>query len=130
MKDKFYFCIERLPDLEIYGGDTTPWEVPLLNEDRSPCDIEDASLFTFTLTMTPLGVTSGLGDSSIAVSPSLTKQGEVTAASGGGSFVSFSFSKNDTKDLRGKYIYQIEAVSGDVARVCQGHIYIKANNNR
>jgi len=130
MKDKFYFCIERLPDLEIYGGDTTPWEIPLLNEDRSPYDTEDASLYSFTLTLTPLGVTSGLGDSSVAVSPSLTKQGEVRISTDGGALVFFDFARNDTKDLRGKYIYQIEAVSNEAARVCQGHIYIKANNNR
>lgn len=130
MKDVGQFEIQTLPDIEMYGGDTLPWEVTLRRNDGSFYSVDTASECTSTLTLTPLKATTGLGNNSNTIEPIFTKVGTVLPKLNGSSVVMFYFSKNDTKDLRGKFVYQIEVKYKNDLRICQGHIYIKQNINR
>lgn len=122
--------IESLPDIEMYGGDTLPWEVTMIRDDGSKYSVDTASECSSTLTFTPLKATTGLGGNANAVAPILKKAGEVIATPDGYSTILFSFNQSDTKSLRGKFLYQIEIRYRDELRLCQGHIYIKQNINR
>lgn len=122
--------IESLPDIEMYGGDTLPWEVTMIRDDGSKYSVDTASECSSTLTFTPLKATTGLGSNANAVAPILKKAGEVIATPDGYSTILFSFEQSDTKSLRGKFLYQIEIRYRDELRLCQGHIYIKQNINR
>lgn len=130
MRDNTSFNVESLPDIEMYGGDTLPWEVTLIRSDGSHFSVDTASECTATLTFTPLKASTGLGNSANALAPILTKVGEVREALSGGSIILFEFAEEDTKSLRGKFLYQIEVSHDDDLRLCQGHIYIKQNINR
>lgn len=122
--------ILNLPDIEMYGGDTLPWEVTLIRDDGSKFSVDTASECTSTLTFTPLKATTGLGNNATALVPILTKVGEVKQTLDGSSVVMFFFDENDTKGLRGKFLYQIEVKHDEDLRICQGYIYIKQNINR
>lgn len=128
MSNCFEVC--SLPDVEIYGGDTTPWEILLTKKDGSPLSIEQGVDCTATFTLTPLKATTGLGNNAAVVAPMLTKEGEMTATDGGGTSCTFSFAEADTKGLRGKFIYQIEVRNGTDLRIGQGTLYVKQNINR
>lgn len=128
--DKVEFPAYKLPDIEMYGGDTVPWEITLTREDGTKYAFETAAECTCTLTFTPFKVTTGLGGRAKAVMPSLTKTGEVKEALDGTATVVFNFAKDDTIGLRGKFLYQIEIAHDTDLRVAQGHIYIKQNTNR
>lgn len=124
------FNVEYLPDIEMYGGDTLPWEVTLIRSDGSTFSVDTASACTATLTLTPLKASTGLGANANALPPILTILGEVRETLKGGSVVVFEFAENDTKGLRGKFLYQIEIKHDNDLRLCQGHILIKQNINR
>ena len=47
------YNIERLPDIEMYGGDTLPWEVTPIRSDGSKFSVDTASELVATLTFTP-----------------------------------------------------------------------------
>lgn len=130
MKNEMFFGIHSLPDIEMYGGDTLPWEVTLIRNDGSKFSVDTASECIATLTFTPLKATTGLGNNATSLPPVLTKIGEVEPTLDGSSIVVFTFSENDTKGLRGKFLYQIEVKHDEDLRLCQGYIYIKQNINR
>lgn len=130
MKDPEYFPIKTLPDIEMYGGDTLPWEVTLIRDDGSKFSVDTASECTATLTFTPLKATTGFGTNANILSPILTKTGEVKPTLDGNSIILFLFEKSDTVGLRGKFLYQIEVKHDEDLRLCQGTIYIKQNINR
>ena len=121
------YNIDHLPDIEMYGGDTLPWEVTLVREDGSPFSFEAASECSAKLTLVPLKATVGIGNNANTLTPVLSKNGVFRETLSNGSIVLFEFTKNDTKLLRGKYLYQIEITRDNDLRVCQGHIYIKQN---
>lgn len=128
--DKMEFPAHKLPDIEIYGGDTVPWEVTLIRDDGTSCPSSAAENFSCTLTFSPFKVTTGLGGKAISAAPLLTKKGTIKETSDGGAAAVFDFATQDTIDLRGKFLYQIEISNGDDLRIAQGHIYIRQNINR
>lgn len=119
-----------LPDIEMYGGDTAPWYVILVNPDGSPHKYNDLSQVSAVLTFLPYKIVSGQGQNATVVSPVLTIDGLITSYSTGGVMATFVFSENQTKSLHGKYVYQIEMAKGEDKRVSQGHIVIKHNIHR
>jgi len=130
MVSDVHFNIHTLPDIEMYGGDTLPWEVTLIRDDGSKFSVDTASECICKLSFTPLKATSGLGNNSVAVPPIFEKIGEAKPTLDGSSVVVFAFSESDTKGLRGKFLYQIEVRHDDDLRLCQGSVYIKQNINR
>ena len=124
------FPIEVLPDIEIYGGDTSPWHLILVREDGKNYTMETTVGYTCKLTITPFKVTTGLGDMAHIIKTILTKSGKIQAGVHGEATALFEFSTSDTKGLRGKYIYQVEVESGAASRICQGRLYIRQNINR
>lgn len=122
--------VRPLPDVDMYGGDTTPWEISLVKDDGSAFVIDQGADCTATLTLTPLKATTGLGNNAAALPPMLTKAGVMEATASGGTAATFTFVEEDTKSLRGKYLYQIEVRHGTDLRVGQGNLYIKQNINR
>ncbi len=128
--DKTEFPAYILPDIEMYGGDTVPWEVTLIRDDGSKYSLETASECICTLTFTPFKVTTGLGGRANPVTPLLTKSGTIEEALDGSATVVFDFTTQDTIGLRGKFLYQIEVAHDTDLRIAQGHVYIKQNTNR
>lgn len=128
--DKTEFPAYILPDIEMYGGDTVPWEVTLIHEDGGKYTIDGAKDFLCTLTITPFKVTTGLGGRASPVTPVLTKSGSLKQTLDESATVIFPFDIADTIGLRGKFLYQIEITYGTDLRAAQGHLYIKQNINR
>lgn len=128
--DKLEFPAHKLPDIEMYGGDTVPWEISLVRDDGTECLSSAAEDCTCTLTFSPFKVTTGLGGRAAAVAPLLTKTGTVKETLDGSATVVFGFEASDTVNLRGKFLYQIEVAHNTDLRVAQGHVYIKQNINR
>jgi len=122
---------QRFPDIEMYGGDTTPWEVTFVDEKGKNFVLPFSQIHTCTLSIMPFAISSGIGNKAIATEPTLQKLGSiVTSESAGTTTAIFTFSSDDTKSLRGKYIYQIELVYGSDCISCQGNLLIKQNINR
>lgn len=119
-----------LPDIEIYGGDTAPWEVKLVKPDGTEFEVDTTPGFSAILTLTSLKTTSGIGNNAVASSPILTKEGTYQTASDGSNALIFDFAEEDTKNLRGKFTYQIEIRNDEHLRICQGELYVRQNINR
>lgn len=128
--DKTEFPAYILPDIEMYGGDTVPWEVVLQNEDGSEFTYNKAKDLSCELTITPFKVTTGIGGHAIPISPLLIKAGSIKEGISENAIMVFEFDATDTIALRGKFIYQIEVAYGTYLRVAQGNLYIKQNINR
>lgn len=124
------FAVQKLPDIEMYGGDTTPWEVELTRDKNIIFDYESGGKCTVLLTLTPLKTSTGLGGNASVVAPILSIKGTLRSTANGGSAFLFNFASSDTKDLRGKFIYQIEVTYNEDMRVGQGTLYVKQNINR
>lgn len=120
----------KLPDITIYGGDTTPWSIVIVKQSGIPYPYDMLSGSTARLTLTPYALSIGLGADAEAIAPVLTKTGTVTRDPRGAGTVLFTMAKGDTLNLRGKYIYQIEIAKGDELRVLQGVATIRQNINR
>lgn len=60
--DKTEFPAYILPDIEMYGGDTVPWEVTLIRDDGSKYSLETASECLCTLTFTHSRLRRALAD--------------------------------------------------------------------
>lgn len=127
-KNTFEVC--PLPEVEIYGGDTTPWEILLTKRDGTALPIDQGADCTAVFSLTPLKTISGLGDNAVTVAPMLTKSGEMQDSGDGGTSCIFTFAEDDTKSLRGKFIYQIEVRNGSDLRIGQGTLYVRQNINR
>lgn len=124
------YGLDVLPEIEMYGGDTSEWEITLVRDGNKPISYQFASACSVVLTIVPLTVTSGLGNNSTAVTPLLTKNATITQGQDGSAIVVFHFTAADTINLRGKFIYQIEVQQSTKLRICQGRVYIKQNINR
>ena len=122
--------VQKLPDIEMYGGDTTPWELELVNDANAPFPYNTGSDCAATLTFTPVKTTTGMSANAVTVAPLVTKIGTANQTNAGGTSISFSFAESDTKHLRGKFLYQIEIRNGPDLRIGQGTLYIKQNINR
>lgn len=119
-----------LPDIEMYGGDTAPWEVKLVKQDGTEFIVDMTPGFSAVLTLSTLKTISGMGNNAVVASPVLTKEGVYQVASDGSMALVFDFEENDTKHLRGKFTYQIEIRNDEQLRICQGELYIRQNINR
>lgn len=122
-------AIHRLPDIAMYGGDTTPWVVTLTNEDGSSFTDAGESTYECILSISPFSQMYGAGNYASFGLPTLTKSASVTK-SGGAYIATFAFIMEDTIQLRGKYTYQIEVRSGIGNKVSQGSLTILENKNR
>lgn len=118
-----------LPDIEIYGGDTTPWEVAMMHQNGTGFSLEETSGYSAVLTVTPFMHSAGLGSGGTN-SYVLQKTGTIKPLSTGDVGAEFTFSTTDTKELAGKYTYQIEFNLGEASRVGQGSLHIMNNINR
>lgn len=125
-------CYENstLPDIEMYGGDNTPWEITLVKPNGTRFTAKPEKTYTATLSLIPIKVSSGISANASIPSPVLEKTGNFNIGLDGTAIVIFNFAENDTKALRGKYVYQVEVTCGDDLRVSQGHLYIRQNINR
>lgn len=111
-----------LPYIEMYGGNSDVWEIPIYRSDHERMSYSDAQLCTFTLVIKDYGYTHRTNGSS---NFTLTKAGVVTSENGD-ALVTFSFVPSDTKSAYGKYVYQIvsEGVSSSERIAEQGELFI------
>lgn len=120
----------KLPDITMYGGDTTPWSITISKQDGSPYPFESLAGSTAKLFFSPYALSVGMNNSAEAAEPVLTKEGTVTSDPDGTGTVLFSMTKDDTIDLRGKYLYQIEISRDSDLRVLQGVVTVRPNINK
>lgn len=106
-----------LPDIEMYGGDTTPWYIQLVHGSGIGFTYSEASGYTSRLTITPY-----IGGGYV-----VQKTGTISSYGSGGAAAVFTFAENDTKSLFGKYIYQVEFINGSEKRIGQGTLVIRRN---
>lgn len=124
------YNIIRLPDLNMYGGDTTPWSVTLVRQNGNPYPYAAIDGCTCTLTLMPFSVSNGVNANVNLVPPVLTVVGTLTNDTMGTGTVVFHLTKEDTIALRGKYIYQVEIDNDGDLRIGQGFVTIRQNINR
>ena len=117
----------RLPDVEIYGGDNTPWHLKITDEDGQPFTTGSLSECTFELSAVPYGVSNGIDDSAETVEPVLVVDGSLLESTDGYAIATFSLPTAQTKAMRGKYTYQVKIVNGDDHRILQGKLTVKQN---
>lgn len=117
------YSIHSLPDVEMYGGDTTPWAITMVESGGKPLPYSELSNCEAILTFVPFKASVGMN--------TYTQPSEVflkvNGALNDGGFFIFSFEKKDTLKLRGKYVYQIEFRSGEDSRLAQGVLYVRQN---
>lgn len=115
-----------LPDIEMYGGDTQPWEIYMTHENGVPYTVGEMTGYEARLTVTPFSVSNY----SATVRPVLNKSGRLSSKADGSAVIMFEFNSSDTIYMRGKYIYQIAFSYGDTKlRVGQGKLIVRPNNN-
>ena len=124
------FATHKLPDIAMYGGDTTPWVITLTREDGSILDDLGGNTYECILSISPFAHSYGMSGSASVFAPLLLKSSPVVQVNSGQCTSTFAFIMEDTIHLRGKYIYQIEVRSGINNRVCQGNLTILENKNR
>lgn len=120
----------RLPDIEVYGGDTTPWSIQLIKPDGGDFPYDSLTGCTAVLTFTPFAIGAGYNAMTSTITPVLQLEGTITGSPDGTATVLFNFSTADTFGLRGKYLYQVEISNGEDTRIGQGCVIIKQNINR
>lgn len=120
--------IYSLPDIEMYGGDTTSWEIFLVREDGTAFDISTITDCTCTLTLRPYGVKSSVSNSDITARPIWSRGGTIyNDTARDKTYIRFNFRQEDTINLRGKFLYQVDVRFGTEVRICQGVLNIKQN---
>lgn len=118
-----------LPDIEMYAGDATPWNVELVDENGNRYTASDLNGQPCSLQITPFKLTTGMGYNAPAVEPLINLSGTLTSDSSG-AYVVFNMDSSLTVNMRGKFIYQVSVGTGEAKRICQGSLYIKQNVNR
>lgn len=121
---------DRLPDIAMYAGDTTPWEILITTSNGEPYPYESLAGGRAILSIIPYAVTSGYGSNTTPVQPVVVLEGSLNADEDGCAYTRINFTVNDTVSLRGKYIYQIEIYYGADLRVAQGVLQVRQNINR
>ena len=111
-----------LPYIEMYGGNSDVWEIPVYGSDNTRLPYADATLCTFKLTIKDYGYShrpNGTCDVSIV------KTGELLNEDGN-ALIMFQFAPSDTMEVSGKFIYQISAEGPAVSdrNVAQGELCI------
>lgn len=126
MEHKCYKPI-RLYDVEMYGGDSTPWEYTLVRKNGSNFLIEQGVTCTAKLTIAPFDAvpdpTGYINTKDIVIQKTAT----FSANASGGTVATFEFAEEDTKSLYGKFIYQVEVRHRDEPRIGQGNLTIHYN---
>lgn len=120
--------ITILPDIEMYGGDTEPWNVQMIHDDGRCYLMTEVTGYSAVLTIMPFIYSAGLGVSGASVT--LTKNATIERYGTNEAMVVFSFAAADTLNLSGKYTYQIEFTYSGNKRIGQGNLYIRNNINR
>lgn len=122
--------LDPLVNIIMHGGDTQPWEVSLMSDEKTPYTADELTGVQCTLDILPFTQSAYLEDSSLDV-PTLSKTGGISNDAYGNAIATFSFIPSDTMEMRGKYIYQL-AVSrdGTMLRVNQGKLTVLPNVNR
>ena len=129
MEHKCYKPI-KLYDVEMYGGDATPWEFTLVRKNGSSFPIDEGTECTTTLTIVPFDTVAGpvgyINNEQIV----LQKTATFSEDTNGGTVAVFEFAESDTKSLYGKFIYQVEVRHGEDVRIGQGNLTILCNINQ
>ena len=112
-----------LPNIEMYGGDTTPWQYDLYHNDGRRYTRSEATGYTAKLYIIPYAYKAGFA---MTGSPVLTKTATISEKDGGAA-ATFEFGPSETLTMAGKYIYQVEFTGGSERRVGQGDLYIHPN---
>ena len=115
--------IQTLPDIEMYGGDTAPWQFYLAHDNGTYYDIGTVSGYSASLNIIAYYMSTGVN---MTGTPVLTKTGTIKTVDGIAA-AEFTLSDSDTISMAGKYIYQVEVTYGSEKRVAQGNLYIHAN---
>ena len=112
-----------LPDIEMYGGNTDQWEIPLFRSRDERLSYEDALHCTFTLVIKDFGYCHRTNGMSYFT---LIKPGYVTHDPDGGGIANFDFTTSETFGRYGKYTYQViaEDTTYAVRVVAQGNLFI------
>lgn len=120
------YAVSRLPDIEIYAGDTSSWTVNLFHEDKSPYVYEELFGAACVFTVKQFGVLNTDVSSAIITKriPFMSDDPEESVS------LKIKFDVVDTLALRGKYIYQIEIITGQSNMVYQGYLRILQNLSR
>lgn len=121
---KYEYPAGVLPDIEMYGGDTTMWKIPLRRPSGGSYATDSLEGYYCALTITPFSMAQN-----VTMEPVIIKNSEIEDDGMGGAMVVFEFEISDTINMSGKYVYQIELYSEEQSRVAQGYLYIKKNNN-
>ena len=116
-------CIQALHDIEMYGGDTTPWRMYLKHDGGTYYTLAEADGYAATLTILPYYMKTGVGVNGVPVLTKTATLKEIDSKA----VAEFAMTENDTKTLAGKYIYQVEFAYGSDIRIGQGNLYVHAN---
>lgn len=118
---KIDYRVEILPDIEMYGGDTTPWYIQMMHGVGSSFYYSEADGFSCKLTITPFAIVTATHDPVLQKNGTIEEYGDEEAAA------VFTFTEEDTKELFGKFIYQVEFSKNADKRIGQGNLIIKKN---
>lgn len=119
----------------MYGGDTTPWEITLVRKDGSKVSYSGTGeSCEATIKLAPLNNVNMFGHSPV-LTPVLTKTAVISMIKeNGGTLATFVFKTEDTINLWGKYIYQLDISwpdeGGSGSRIYQGTLTIIQNVDR
>lgn len=128
MNNDCYETIWSLPNILFYGGESDRFEIIPYDKDGARLTPEYAALCDTKLTVSPLSIRSGLGNNHTPVTPVIEKDGAVELDDDNNPVFVFCLTANDTKELWGIYVYQIDISNGDSsARVYQGKMHIVMN---
>lgn len=116
-----------LPDIEMYGGNTDTWQIPLYRDNNARMRWENARDATYTLVIKDYGYTHKPNGATYFT---LTKTGRLEQEPDGNAVVIFQFDKNDTLSMYGKYTYQIIAEDENYSHAEQGTLFITKNINQ
>ena len=113
-----------LPDIEMYGGSTDVWEIPLYISDNTRMTYKDAEKCTFTLVIKDYGYvhrSNGTTYFSLTMPGQLVRDVDDVSA-----ILRFQFSKADTLSRYGKFTYEViaEGAMGMFRNAAQGNLYI------
>lgn len=114
-----------LPDIEMYGGNTDVWELPLYSSDGVRMLYSDAEHCMFTLVVKDYGYNHRSNGSTYL---SLVKPGQIVHDYDDRdlAILRFQFSKADTFTRYGKFTYEViaDVASGGFRNSAQGNLYI------
>lgn len=123
--------VQVLPDMEMYGGDTTPWAVNIILPPNGASAFEDLSGFQCTLSLLQYRNAVAQTTCIPLASPALAKSVSISRAPGSDNVTAlFEFEIADTINLSGKFIYQIAITNNDEMYLSQGFLLIKPNVNK